>query len=125
MSDAGQTTHRLHAVEGGINATRVTTADECAARGAHRIGLQDPDWWETIYVSCLEMRSVGHCVLGQWAGSFNGGLERLGLDGTNCHHYGFDVADEEDEDFEKYQFGYEELDQAWRKIILENREVAL
>jgi hypothetical protein len=106
--------------------TTVEDARTRAAAGAAKLTEKDPDWFTVVSTAELDMGCPGWCVLGQWAGSYTDGAERL-LPGVNPQSaegdrlvasLGLEASNFGDADEE-----YETLRDAWVEIIRELKRV--
>lgn len=91
----------------------ITKTETVVDRGAAMLDEHDPDWYERVDPTCLDIGSPCNCVGGQLYGHYAKFVNRLGTKLTG-HTHGFTWG---------YSSGMSpaELNEAWRDAILARR----
>lgn len=107
---------------------RLEALHAAAHRGAVVLDVLRPGWPVWVNACELDLSRISGCVLRQVFGSFERGLEALGLDGTDVTalaELGLAISDEEAAsrmEIDGRRLGaylYEELTAAWRRMVRE------
>lgn len=84
-------------------------------RGMKLLDSELPTWRADILLDKLDMHECDRCVLGQLFGTFDDGVDSLGLDPAEVVDHGFDVDD--DRYPPRLAPGYKLLREEWRRAI--------
>ncbi len=74
--------------------------------GIELLNSEKPGWRNLVDLNTLRLESCDVCVLGQVFGSFDNGLEELGIDSYESKDYGFNT-----------DYSMQELTQAWKDAL--------
>lgn len=93
--------------------------NERVSRGVELLDEKVPQWWNDIDIDDLDMCNPHFCILGQlFDQDYSGGREALGIAFGCGDQFGFDVSDEEIEDYEDHEDDFwNELRSTWIKEI--------
>ena len=99
--------------------TAAEWAAQAVAKGAAVMDQRKRDWRKRINLETLSIASVRACVLGQNYGSFNAGMEALGIGRIGAAEHGFIWPCGQVDNDELIRA----LDEAWRSQITGKRAV--
>lgn len=96
---------------------QIKHAEDLAAAGATYLDENYPGWRESISARNLDMASGSQCILGQFFGDYDTGIEEIWKrDFAHKYDYKADVA--RDYGFLENGASYRALDLAWQKELL-------